>query len=189
MPVAREETRDSAEYAEMLAEVFVEALKKSVDAACACDHEVTPALTECLRYVYLHGPSPIRQIAAGLEISLSAASQLVERLVKKELVTRRDNEEDRRLSRVELTEQGEEHVRLTRRRLTEWFDAIYDGMSPAQKKSFREGLEAFLRIALASEDNPDRACTRCGIEHTASCVVSKVKSRRVAATEKEGVKR
>lgn len=184
MPVEREDaSRDSAEYAEMVAEVFVETMRKSVskNASCVTDAEITPALTECLQYVYLHGPSPIRQIAAGLEMSLSGASQLVERLVKKNLVTRRDNEQDRRLTSVELTAEGEEHVRSTRQKRSEWFDAILEGMPHSQRKAFREGLEGFLRVALANEDNVDRACVRCGIEHTAFCVVSKVKSKRIAA--------
>ena len=184
MTMEHEDTsRDSAQYAEMVAEVFVETMRKSVskNATCGSDCEITPALTECLQYVYLHGPSPIRQIAAGLEISLSGASQLVERLVKKELVTRRDNEQDRRLTNVELTAQGEEHVRLTRQKKSEWFEAILERMPVSQRKALREGLESFLRVALASEDNVDRACVRCGIEHTSSCVVSKVKSKRIAA--------
>ncbi len=184
MTVERQDTpRDSAQYAEMLAEVFMEIVRKSVTASCACDPEMTPALTECLQYVYLHGASPIRQIASGLEISLSAASQLVDRLVKKEMVTRRDNEDDRRLASVELTKRGEEHVQLTRRKRTEWFEAILEAMPLSQRKAFREGLEGFLRIALASEGGVDRACVWCGIQHTASCVVNKVKSERVAAHE------
>lgn len=176
-------SRDSAEYAEMVAEVFVETMRKSLGkyAACTCEAEVTPALTECLQYVYLHGPSPVRQIAAGLEISLSGASQLVDRLVKKSLATRRDDEQDRRLTTVELTAEGEEHVRATRQRKSEWFDSIFEGMPATQRKALREGLEGFLRVALADEDDVDRACVRCGIEHTASCIVSKVKSKRVSA--------
>lgn len=183
-------SRESVQYAEMVAEVFVETMRKSVTKTdlCGCDHEVTPALTECLQYVYLHGPSPIRQIAAGLEISLSGASQLVERLVKKELVTRRDNEQDRRLTSVELTRNGEEHVRLTRQRRSEWFDSILRNMPQSQRRALREGLEGFLRVALADEENVDRACVRCGIEHTASCVVSKVKDKRIGVSQR-GVER
>lgn len=192
MPMEREDTsRDSAQYAEMVAEVFVETMRKSVSRhdSCVNDTDITQALTECLQYVYLHGPSPIRQIAAGLEMSVSGASQLVERLVKKALVTRRDDEQDRRLTSVELTAEGEEHVRSTREKRSQWFDAILQAMPHSQRRAFREGLESFLRVALASEDNVDRACVRCGIEHTTSCIVSKVKSKRIAAHQRIGVER
>lgn len=176
-------SRDSAEYAEMVAEVFIETVRKSAAKLTCPDSEgdVTPALMECLQYVYLHGVSPIREIASGLEISLSAASQLVERLVKRQLATRREDQEDRRLTQIELTEAGHEAVGQMRRRKSEWFDAILNAMPQSQRRSFREGLESFLRVALASEDNVDRACVRCGMEHVPDCVVNKLKSKRIAA--------
>jgi len=182
--VERSETsRDSSEYAEIVAEVFIETVLKSSARVMCCDHdpEVTPALMECLQYVYLHGASPIREIANGLEISLSAASQLVDRLVRKTLVTRRENEEDRRLTKVELTKAGEEAVEQMRRRKSEWFDRILEAMPESERKAFRDGLEGFLKIALASDDNVDRACVRCGMEHVAFCVVNKVRAERATA--------
>lgn len=181
-------SRDSAEYAEIVADIFVETVRKSAGKLECGDQEIeiTPALMECLQYVYLHGASPIREIANGLEVSLSAGSQLVERLVKKSLATRRDSEEDRRLTKVELTEAGREAVRQMRKRKSEWFDNILEAMPHSQRKAFREGLESFLGVALADGDNVDRACVRCGMEHVPFCVVNKVKSKRIAAhTDRE----
>jgi len=175
-------SQDSVEYAEIVAEIFVETVSKSAGKMTCSepDGEITPALMECLQYIYLHGVSPIREIANGLEISLSGASQLVERLVKKELLTRREDEVDRRLTKVELTDNGREAVRLMRRRKSEWFETILEAMPQSQRKALREGLEGFLRIALANDDDVDRACVRCGMEHVSFCVVNKVKSKRVA---------
>jgi DNA-binding MarR family transcriptional regulator len=175
-------SRDSSEYAEMVADVFFETVRKSAG-RLTCpdgDAQLTPALMECLQYVYLRGASPIRQIAGGLEISLSAASQLVDRLVRKNMVTRGENERDRRLTKVDLTDAGREAVRQMRRRKFEWFDAILEAMPHSQRRAFREGLESFLKIALSGEDNVDRACVRCGMEHMPFCVVNKVKSKRIA---------
>lgn len=174
---------DSAEYAEVVAEVFIETVRKSSGRLTCPDNnaDLTPALMECLQYVYLHGAAPIRQIAGGLEISLSAASQLVDRLVRKGMVTRGENEQDRRLTKVDLTDAGREAVRQMRQRKSEWFDGILEAMPHSQRRAFREGLEHFLKIALSGEDNVDRACVRCGMEHAAFCVVNKVKSKRIAA--------
>ena len=176
-------SQDSVEYAEIVAEVFVETVSKSAEKTnCSdSDSDITPALMECLQYIYLHGVSPIREIANGLEISLSAASQLVERLVKKQLVTRCEDELDRRLTKIELTDAGREAVRQMRRRKSEWFETILEAMPQSQRKALREGLEGFLRVALANEDDVDRACVRCGMEHVSFCVVNKVKSKRSAA--------
>jgi MarR family transcriptional regulator, organic hydroperoxide resistance regulator len=176
-------SRDSAEYAEIVAEVFIETMRKSAGRlTCAdSDTDITPALMECLQYVYLHGASYIREIAGGLEISLSAASQLVERLVKKGMVTRSENEHDRRLTSVDLTEPGRDAVRQMRGRKSEWFDSIIQAMPQSQRRAFRDGLESFLKIALSGEDDVDRACVRCGMEHVAFCVVNKVMNKRLAA--------
>ena len=181
-----EKTKKSADYVETIAEVFVETVQKASIKAMCCDYdreEITPSLMECLQYVYLHGGPPIREIAHGLEVSLSAASQLVDRLVKKGLLTRRESDSDRRLTKVELTVDGEEVVKQMRERRSKWFASIVDVMPEDKRQAFLEGLEGFLRIALASQDNIDHACVRCGIEHVPFCVVSEVKSERVEISE------
>ena len=177
--------RDSSQYAEVIAEVFVETVGKSAREAMSCEHgheEITPSLMECLQYVYLHGASPVRKIAWGLEVSLSAASQLVDRLVKKCLVTRRENESDRRLTEVELTSAGTQVVKQMRKRRSEWFALIVQSMPRSKRQAFTEGVEGFLKVALANEENIDRACVRCG-EHAPFCVVNKIKSQRAEIRE------
>ena len=177
--------RDSSQYAEIIAEVFVETVGKSAREAMSCEHgheEITPSLMECLQYVYLHGASPVRKIAWGLEVSLSAASQLVDRLVKKGLVTRRENESDRRLTEVELTSAGTQVVKQMRKRRSEWFALIVQSMPRSKRQALTEGLEGFLKVALANEENIDRACVRCG-EHAPFCVVNKIKSQRAKIRE------
>jgi len=165
----------------MIAQVFVETIRKSAEEAMCRGHdseEITPSLMECLQYVYLHGTSPVRSIAWGLDISLSAASQLVDRLVKKGFATRGANDEDRRLIEVSLTGSGQESVEEMRKRRSDWFASIVRAMPLAKRRAFLQGLEGFLRVALALESNIDRACVRCGVQHTPGCVVSKVKSKR-----------
>ncbi|NLN79268.1 MAG: MarR family transcriptional regulator [Armatimonadetes bacterium] len=172
-------SRDCNEYTEMVAEVFVDTIRKSaIKSACPDpDGEITQALMECLQYVYLHGASPIRQIAAGLEISLSAASQLVDRLVKKNMVTRSQSKSDRRLTQVELTEAGQTAVREMRQRKTEWFDSILEAMSPSHRRALRDSLESFLALALETRDDADRACVRCGMGNVQSCIINKLKNK------------
>lgn len=177
----RQPARESAEYAELVAEVFVETVRKAATKAmhCECgDEEITPALMECLQYSYLHGASPIREIACGLEVTVSAASQLVDRLVRKGLATRSENENDRRQIDVELTPAGAELVRQMRERRLQWFERIVGEMPESRRSSFLDGLESFLKVALAGEQNLDRACTRCAITHAPFCVVNKLKAER-----------
>ncbi|MGI6296738.1 MAG: MarR family winged helix-turn-helix transcriptional regulator [Armatimonadota bacterium] len=171
--------RDRNEYTEMVAEIFVDTIRKSATKS-ACpdpDGDITQALMECLQYVYLHGSSSIREIATGLEISLSAGSQLVDRLVKKNLVTRDKGTDDRRLTKVELTEAGRTAVREMRQRKSEWFDSILEAMSPDRRKALRDSLESFLSLALENADDAGRACVRCGMGYVQSCVINKLKNK------------
>lgn len=173
--------RDSAEYAEMIAEFFVETVRKAATQAMRCDYEcdeITPSLMEALQHVYLHGGAPIREVAAGLEVTLSAASQLVDRLFRKGLVTRSENESDRRQSRVELTEAGRTVVTEMRRRRSAWFHSIVGAMPESERMAFLEGLESFLQVSLSGEENLDRACIKCGMQHVPFCVIRKIKVER-----------
>ena len=176
--------RDSAEYAETIAEVFVETVQRCTQEAMCCEYdneEITPSLMECLQYVCLHGASPVRQIGWGLDVSVSAASQLVDRLVRRGLATRRENETDRRLAKVDLTDAGREVVGQMRKRRSEWFASIVENMPKSKRQALLEGLEGFLRVALAHDGNIDRACARCGIGHAAFCVIDKVRKGRSEA--------
>lgn len=178
-------SRNSSEYAEMLADVFVETVRKAAVGAVHSEpggEEITPSLMQCLQFVYLHGDSPVREIASGLGITLSAASQLVDKLVKRGLATRRESEDDRRLTRVGLTECGATVVRQARDRRSAWFESMLDAMPEPRRKALVEGMESFLRAALAREDNIDRACVKCGLEHNTFCVISKLKAERGEGT-------
>ena len=173
--------RDSSEYAEILAEVFVEAVHKAASEAMVCEHcgdQITRSLMECLQYVYLHGPSSIREISSGLEVTLSAGSQLVDRLVKKDLVTRTETQEDRRFTCIELTDAGRQVVEDMRKRRSKWFTAIIDSLPKYQRCAFLEGLESFIKASLEDSQNIDRACVKCGMEHVSFCVINKLKSQR-----------
>lgn len=63
-----------------------------------------------------HGPAPITAIADELSISVSAATQLADRLEKSGMVERASDASDRRIRLVSLTEHGTEVMR-TRREL------------------------------------------------------------------------
>jgi DNA-binding MarR family transcriptional regulator len=176
--------RDSAEYAEILAEVFMETVQKANASAMQCEYcgeDITRALMECLQHVYIHGASPIREIAGGLQVSLSAGSQLVDRLVKKGLVTRSENQTDRRLTHIELTSAGRDVVKKMLERRSKWFETIMKSMPEQKRLALLEGLESFLKISLADTENIDRACVKCGMEHVSFCVINKLKNERAEA--------
>jgi DNA-binding MarR family transcriptional regulator len=168
--------RDSTEYLELLADVFAEIVQRGREnryVTKPSDSEVTPALMQCLQYVYLHGASSIHRIAEGLSISMPGASQLVDRLAQRGLVRREESERDRRQTTVELTDGGREMVRRARTERGAWFTALCEKLPEERRKVLVEGLEEFIFVALTTEQDVDKACVKCGIDHLAFCVLNR----------------
>lgn len=174
--------RWSVEYFDILSEVFAGLMSKSQPGKdSGSNGDITPSLVQSLHYIYLHGPSTIRKIASGLSISVPAVSQLVDRLVQKNLVTREHSTEDRRCARVELTDEGRSAVMEAKAARLGWMREALEKMSEDRREALVDSLEEFVRVALEVTGNFEDACARCGIDHLAFCVVS---TARAAATGK-----
>ena len=179
-------SRESVEYAEILSEVFAALVERSVGRGGADpEHGLTEALAGGLQYVYLHGSCSIGQVAEGLGISEPAASQLVERLVRRGLIARRVDERDRRSVRVSLTEMGVEAASRGKADRQQAFAQAFDRMDRGARLAFVQGLESFLVAALGDEQEIEQFCARCGIDHVAFCVLNRL-HQEVTGSQMEG---
>ena len=81
----------------------------------------------------------IKDIAEKMEMSSSAATQLVDGLVQTGLVIRQEDPKDRRLVQLELSPKGKKHIAATKKsriaEMAEIFDALTD-----------KELEEFVRL-------------------------------------------
>ncbi|QQG43360.1 MAG: MarR family transcriptional regulator [Candidatus Daviesbacteria bacterium] len=81
----------------------------------------------------------IKEIAEALEMSSSAATQLVDVLVQVNLVIRKEDPEDRRSVQLELSPKGKQHIAATKKmRINEMGD-MFDGLTDGE-------LEEFVRL-------------------------------------------
>lgn len=69
-----------------------------------------------LRALVDHGPCQVSEVANHLSVTLSAATGLVDRLVKAKLVTRDRDQKDRRVVWVKVTPEGEQAVKASEER-------------------------------------------------------------------------
>ncbi|HEY3297570.1 MAG TPA: MarR family transcriptional regulator [Armatimonadota bacterium] len=168
--------KDSPAYVEHLFNLFVEVLHETVTVKPLQNvgAEMTPALAQGLQFLSRHGVCSIRDIAQGLQMTYSAASQLTERLVKRGLVTRRENERDRRLSEIKLTEDGLQVVERIRVHRIESITHILDRMNEARRLALVGDLESFIAAAIENEKSALKACSHCGTDHLAECVVNEI---------------
>lgn len=181
--------RESAEYAEILADLVFEILNKKSEDVLAegnVPHELTRSLIECLQFIYLHGDSSLKRVSYGLSISTPAASQLVERLVRKELVERREAEGDRRSVLVQITRSGVETIKSICEARTLWFSQVLSRMSDSARVALTTGLEGFIQAAAGDSDELDRSCAKCGMKHVNFCILNKIRSSRALEADRQG---
>lgn len=74
--------------------------------------------------LYRDGPQTIAEVAKSADLSPTAASRMVERLVQAGLVTRREGLSDRRQKRVELTSSGRDWLMSMQRFTAETYAGL-----------------------------------------------------------------
>ena len=84
-------------------------------------------------------------VARTLGIHISNASRLCDRLVQAGLLDRRDSPTDRRQVELTLTDAGRDLVVSVTEHRRKAFTSILAGLSPTERRSLREPLEAFVR--------------------------------------------
>ncbi len=78
------------------------------DQACLVQNGVTASQGYTLLSLPEEGNLTMNELSAAMELANSTMTRLVDQLVQKELASRKPDDEDRRIVRVELTGQGRE---------------------------------------------------------------------------------
>lgn len=156
---------------EHISDIFTRIMLKIMTEDLAGD-EITPAQFQSLRHIAQHGHCTIGSIAEGLSVSQPAATMLVDRLAKRELVDRQTGRYDRRQAEVSLTPHAVELIAQLEADRTERLGRILELMTSQERGRFVESLERFVAAALKLE-TVDEACLKCGVEHREGCIVNK----------------
>ena len=103
-----------------------------------------------LRYLYRKPDRTIGQLAAHLDVRQSTMSQMLDRLEKGELITRRTDLQDARIKLVELTPTGISFILQTE---STWMEALAEPFAQfsAEEKQALVGLMGKLSLYLPKE--------------------------------------
>ena len=104
----------------------------------AAELELTYAQAQVLFYVAQHPGCHMGQVAKTFNVTLSATTQIVDRLVQKRFLTRSSKPADRRVYILELTPEGQALVR----------ELEVLQVEVLEPESLREAVAAQLRLAL-----------------------------------------
>ncbi|HLV80033.1 MAG TPA: MarR family transcriptional regulator [Chthonomonadaceae bacterium] len=96
------------------------------------------------------GPRTLSGVSEELGISLSAVTQLADRLERAGLVERVHSVEDRRLKNLQLTAQGAEIMRTRRVMRTRGVARALEKLSPEERANLQRALQALQEATLAA---------------------------------------
>jgi DNA-binding MarR family transcriptional regulator len=131
--------------------------------------DLTEVQMACLRFVHLHPEPSVGAIADGLSFSNAASAKLVDRLVKKKLLTREEDQQDRRVLKIKLTPEGAELLEEVEKIEAQQFDVVIQRLNSQELEALETGLTAFLKAALQEVNEIEEICLRCGSHHVLNC--------------------
>lgn len=108
--------------------------------------EVTPAQMNALVVLYEPQNLPMGELAEQLGLTESAATRLVDRLLRMNLVRRDRDEVDRRVVRVRLSSYGRQLADLVFKRREEQFTRFAVRLAATERQNLIQGLSALLAV-------------------------------------------
>jgi DNA-binding MarR family transcriptional regulator len=104
-----------------------------------------------LAYLHRNPGSCLLHLANHLGVTRPTASTIVERLVRRGMVTRTDNPQERRRVALTLTPVGASHFRRARQSTQAWMATTLSRLSPARLRRIMQGVtllrEPFVGVA------------------------------------------
>ena len=88
----------------------------------------------------------VSELAEDLGIGLAAASALADRMTRRQLIVRRQDPDDRRIVRLELSSRGRHLLERLERGRTEHLGKLIARMTPAERDALAATLRAFVRL-------------------------------------------
>jgi DNA-binding MarR family transcriptional regulator len=112
---------------------------------------ISVAQFRALLYIRRHPGTDLSAVADHVGTSLPAASELVARLVRQDLVARETDPASRRRLRLTLSASGLEGLEAAEVRTTEWLVCVMGRLEPDRLAALADGLND-LRAGVAQED-------------------------------------
>lgn len=157
----REECTSFAEkltglFSDIVTETMTARLLRELD-----EREITLSQLQALTHVAERGTCSVGAIAEGLSVTHPAAVKLVEKLARKELVTRGVAAADHRQAEIAATAEGRRLVNRVRAERTERLQQVLGRMTATDRQALISGLQSFVTEALKDDRALDQLCVSC----------------------------
>lgn len=105
---------------------------------------ITPSQSVVLYFVAKRKKSNVKEIAEKLNVTSSAATQLIDGLVKNGFLEKTEGQDDRRIVNVAITEKTKKQIARMQERILERIQEI---LSPLSEEEFKTYLKITQKIA------------------------------------------
>ncbi len=123
--------------------------------AFARENDLSMSQIGALFHIHRSRASGVSGLGDDLGVTSAAASQILERLVQLQLVTRTEDRQDRRLRQLELTDKGRRVLQASLRARKRWLIALAGTLSPAEQESVAGSLSTLIARAQQLEQCPE----------------------------------
>ncbi|MBO7298507.1 MAG: MarR family transcriptional regulator [Kiritimatiellae bacterium] len=142
-------------------EIFTRTRRLEGSAQSDDEERLTIAQAKVANYIFEHSNEEImlKDIAKSVKVTPGAASQMVDFLVKKGYVDRKQNEHDRRAVIITLSEKGKEILAVARGTFERIADEIFEGISCEDEQTFVRVLKLVYSRLLDKRNELDKEST------------------------------
>jgi DNA-binding MarR family transcriptional regulator len=139
MTVNEEQTRNPDDQVEELTDELLRRLDSLSNGGLR--NEISFSQYRMLSTIHRLGPLPIGKAADLLGSAQSTTSEMMTRLLKSGLITKDRGQYDGRVVTVEVTDQGRQLIKYSRKRIREAYQGLCDRLSPAERDVFLEAMK------------------------------------------------
>jgi DNA-binding MarR family transcriptional regulator len=138
------------------------------------DSRLTPAQVTVMKLIHHSGSRTLSELAALLDVSAAAASKSVDRLVRRNLLSRQEAKSDRRLTDLALTPFGREVLGRYESMKADMLARTFRQFAPEELRTAARVLERLTTALLNSSKKSEEICLQCYM-HGDTCSVRQTK--------------
>ncbi|CAM3812474.1 MarR family transcriptional regulator [Deinococcus frigens] len=124
------------------------------------DEDVSFTQMTALYKVRAFTPISVSALAEHLGVSLPATSQLIQELVRRKLMERRENPQDRREKLLDLSEKGQQFLSVKEKTMMGAYSEIFGRVHPKTLAAAENAINALLSEVHQHADTPSQITPR-----------------------------
>jgi DNA-binding MarR family transcriptional regulator len=149
------------------------------------EYHLTVSQLRALSFLKQHEDCGVGDLANGLAVSYPAASKLINRLINRGLTQRRNDETDRRNTRLRVTFKGGKVLEIVEEKRRREIAQIFLRLEGDDQRFLTQGLKRLLEAALSDEAIIDKVCLHCGTEHFDDFLINELHLTRIVGKLKK----